>query len=61
MLEKQSDVIDTKINEMLNILYVDCDPEKISEEEIEKIVMKIGYKTVKLRSMKEGHWPCIFT
>jgi len=32
---------------------VDYDPEKISAEEIEKIVKKIGFNIVRLRSMKE--------
>lgn len=55
LLEKQSGVIDIKVNEMLNIFYVDYDPEKISEEDIDKIVKKIGYKTVKLRSLRDSH------
>ena len=54
LLEKQSGVVDIKVNEMLNIFYVDYNPEKISEEDIEKTVKKIGYKTVKLRSMKDA-------
>ena len=55
LLEKQSGVIDIKVNQMLNIFYVDYDPEKISEEDIEKTVKKLGYNIVKLRSMKEMH------
>ena len=53
LLEKQSGVIEIKMNEILNIFYVDYDPEKISAEEIEKIVKKIGFNIVRLRSMKE--------
>ena len=55
ILEKQSGVTDIKLNEMLNVFYVDYDPEKISESEIDKVVKKIGYKAVKMRSMKESY------
>ncbi len=53
LLEKQSGIIEIKVNSMLNIFYVDYDPEKISGDDIEKIVKKIGYKLVRLRSMRE--------
>lgn len=53
LLEKQSGVLDIKVNQVLNIFYVDYDAAKISEEDIEKIVKKTGYNFVKLRSMKE--------
>ena len=55
ILEKQSGVDNIKANQMLNIFYIDYDPDKISEEDIEKTVKKIGYKTVKLRSLREKH------
>ena len=53
LLEKQSGVIEVKVNAMLNIFYVDYYPEKISEAEIESIVKKLGYNIVRLRSLKE--------
>ena len=52
-LEKHNGVNDIKMNQMHNIFYIDYEPEKISEGEIEKTIKKIGYKTVKLRSIKE--------
>lgn len=55
LLEKRGGVIDIMENQMLNIFYIDYDPDKISEEDIDRLVKKTGYKTVKLRSLKEGH------
>lgn len=52
-LEKHDGVQDIKMNQMLNIFYIDYEPEKVSEEEIEKTIKKIGYKTIKLHSIKE--------
>lgn len=52
-LERQDGVSDIKVNQMLNIFYIDYDPDKISEEDIEKTMKKTGYKTVKLRSLKD--------
>ena len=55
LLEKRSGVDDIKVNEMLNIFYIDFEPSKISEEELEKTINKSGYKAVRIRSMKERH------
>jgi Cu+-exporting ATPase len=54
-LGKQSGVDDIKVNEILNIFYIDYEPDKISEEELEKIIKRTGYKAIKLRSMKDSH------
>lgn len=54
-LEKQSGISAIKVNEMLNIFYIDYDPDRISEKNIEGIIRKTGYKVVKLRSMRNGH------
>ncbi len=53
VLEKQSGIRDIKVNQMLNIFYVDYDSTKTSEDEIEKFLKKIGYKIAKIRSMKD--------
>jgi len=55
LLEKQSGVNDIKVNEILNIFYIDYEPDKISEEELEKMIKRIGYKAIKLRSMKNSY------
>jgi len=54
-LEKQSGSSSIKMNEMLNIFYIDYDPDRISEKNIEEIVRTTGYKVVKLRSMRNSH------
>ena len=51
-LGKSSGVNDVKVNPMLNAIYVDYQPDKISEKEIEESVKKSGYKAVRLRGMK---------
>ena len=55
LLEKRSGVDEIKVNEMLNIFYIDYEPSKISEEELEKTIRGSGYKAVRIRSMKEKH------
>jgi len=55
LLKGQSGIIDIKVNEMLNIFYIDYDPDKIFEEDLEKLIKKIGYKIVKLRSVRDTH------
>ena len=55
LLEKRSGVDEIKVNEMLNIFYIDYEPSKISEEELEKTIHGSGYKAVRIRSMKEKH------
>ena len=54
-LEKQAGILSVKVNEMLNIFYIDYEPDKISEEELERIIKKTGYKTVRVRSLREVH------
>ena len=55
LLEKKCGVNDIKVNEMLNIFYIDYEPDKVSEEELEKVIKRTGYKAVKLHSMKDSH------
>lgn len=55
LLKGQIGVIDIKVNEMLNIFYIDYDPDKISENNLETLIKKIGYTIVKLRSVKDIH------
>lgn len=40
ILEKQNGVLDIKVNQMLNIFYIDYDSTKTSEEEIERLLKK---------------------
>lgn len=51
-LGKNSGIRDVKVNPILNAIYVDYQPDKISEEEIEETVKKSGYKAVRLTGMK---------
>ena len=53
VLEKQTGILDIKVNQMLNIFYIDYDSTKTSEEAIEQLLKKLGYKLVKLRSMRD--------
>ncbi len=55
ILGKQTGVVDLHVNEMMSIFYIDYEPDKISEAELEKLIEKTGYKTVKLRSVRNGH------
>ena len=54
ILERQVGVVNLHINQMLNIFYIDYEPEKITEEELGELMKKTGYKPVKLRSMKDS-------
>lgn len=54
VLETQNGILDIKVNEMLNIFYIEYDPKKISEEDIEKLLKKIGYKIAKMRSVRDA-------
>ena len=51
-LGKNGGIRDVKVNPILNAVYVDNQPEKISEEEIEEAVKKSGYEAVRLKGMK---------
>ncbi|MDG6913202.1 MAG: cation transporter [Nitrososphaerota archaeon] len=50
-LGKSSGVKDVRINPIMNAIYVDYEPDKISEEEIEESVRKSGYTAVRLKGM----------
>ena len=43
---------DVNFNPISNVIYVDYQSDKISEEEMEEVVKKSGYKDVRLRGMK---------
>jgi len=50
-LQKHEGVKDIKVNPIINAIYVDYEPEKITEEKIEETIKKTGYKAVKLHTM----------
>ena len=51
-LEKHEGVKGIKVNAITNTFYIDYDPNKISEETLEKTIKESGYKTVKVHGMK---------
>ena len=52
-LEKHEGVKDIKVNAITNTFYIDYDPDKVSEEVLEKAIEGTGYRTVKVnREMK---------
>ena len=53
-LDKHEGVKDVKVNPIMNAFYIDYDPNKVSEEEVEKAIKETGYKVVKLHGMKSN-------
>ncbi len=43
---------DVKVDPMLNAIYVDYQPDRISKNKIEETVKRSGYKSVRLTGMK---------
>jgi copper chaperone CopZ len=55
ILGKQTGVVNLHVNDMLSIFYIDYQPDQTSEEELERLMEKTGYKIVKLRSLRNDH------
>jgi Cu+-exporting ATPase len=55
LLEQREGVDDIKVNEVLNIFYIDYEPSKISEEELERTMDMSGYKVARIRGVREKH------
>ena len=50
-LEKRNGVTEVKTNTILNAVYIDFEPQQVSEVEIQERVRKLGYRTVRLHGM----------
>jgi len=53
-LERQRGVKAINVNVMLSIFYIDYSPDEVSENELEKLLNRSGYKVLKLHSLKSN-------
>ena len=53
-LERQRGVKAINVNVMLSIFYIDYSPDEVSEDELEKLLNRSGYKALKLHSLKSN-------
>ncbi|MDQ1280230.1 MAG: Heavy-metal-associated protein [Thermoproteota archaeon] len=53
-LARQRGVKTVNVNVLLSIFYIDYSPDEVSEDELEKLLNRSGYKVLKLYSLKSN-------
>jgi len=52
-LERNEGVKNVKVNAVTDTFYIDYEPDKISETELDKAITKTGYKAIRLHGLKK--------